>query len=561
MTAGTLFERLLGASQRRQRLALLALGVLLWLPGLKALPPTDRDESRFAQSSRQMLESGNYVDVRLQDRPRYNKPAGIYWLQAMSAALAGARARAEIWPYRLPSFFAALLSVQLLYGIGRRLLDARVAFLGAALFASCLLLGVEARIATTDAVLLLTVLLAQAALARIDTERRAGAVSGWSAPVLLWAALAAGILVKGPAVLLPAVATVGGLLVLEGGRADWTRRLRPLPGLLLLGVLVVPWFALLDPEARAAFVDHAFGRGFLSGLLAVQDTHGAPPGAHLLVSWAVFWPASLAAALAIPWVRDHWREPGVRFLLCWLVPAWVLLEFAATKQPQYMLPLYPAVALLAAAPLRDGVRPRRGLRSAALAVWTFVGLGLAVAVASLPWDLGRRAGMAAALTGAAVVAAMGFLILFRRREGVAGMAPALIAASFLLQAGAFQWVLPRVDALWPSRTVARAVRAARGCPDARLVSAGYREPSLVFQLGRQTRFVTGEEAAQELLANPQCGLALVTAAQRDEFLAVFLSADASPVLRAEINAVDTAKAERLELGLYGLLPLPPPPVP
>src|SRR4051812_21255718 len=70
--------------------ALLALlGLLLWLPGILSLPALDRDESRFAQSSRQMVESGDVVDIRFGHVPRYKKPVGIYWLQAASTKLVG----------------------------------------------------------------------------------------------------------------------------------------------------------------------------------------------------------------------------------------------------------------------------------------------------------------------------------------------------------------------------------------------------------------------------------------------------------------------------------------
>src|SRR5579863_5778695 len=70
--------------------ALLALlGLLLWLPGVLSLPALDRDESRFAQSSRQMLDSGNIVDIRFGQVPRYKKPVGIYWLQAAATWVAG----------------------------------------------------------------------------------------------------------------------------------------------------------------------------------------------------------------------------------------------------------------------------------------------------------------------------------------------------------------------------------------------------------------------------------------------------------------------------------------
>src|SRR5664279_5196628 len=63
--------------------------VALWLPGVLGLPALDRDESRFAQSSRQMLDSGNFVDIRFGNEPRYKKPVGIYWAQAAATAVAG----------------------------------------------------------------------------------------------------------------------------------------------------------------------------------------------------------------------------------------------------------------------------------------------------------------------------------------------------------------------------------------------------------------------------------------------------------------------------------------
>src|SRR6202789_3087954 len=83
------------------------LGLLLWLPGVLSLPALDRDESRFAQSSRQMVESGNWVDIRFGQVPRYKKPIGIYWLQAAATGLAGplnrdGRDHAYAWTYRLP---------------------------------------------------------------------------------------------------------------------------------------------------------------------------------------------------------------------------------------------------------------------------------------------------------------------------------------------------------------------------------------------------------------------------------------------------------------------------
>src|SRR5579872_1636996 len=101
----------------RRPLPLLALlGLLLWLPGVLSLPPLDRDESRFAQSSRQMVESGNWVDIRLGHVPRYKKPAGIYWLQATATEIAGpflGDRDDRIWTYRLPSLLGGIAAAWL----------------------------------------------------------------------------------------------------------------------------------------------------------------------------------------------------------------------------------------------------------------------------------------------------------------------------------------------------------------------------------------------------------------------------------------------------------------
>src|SRR3982750_1452018 len=69
------------------RIVLSILCLLLYLPGLSALPPLDRDESRFTQSTKQMIESGDFVHPRLQDEPRNKKPVGIYWMQAITAEI------------------------------------------------------------------------------------------------------------------------------------------------------------------------------------------------------------------------------------------------------------------------------------------------------------------------------------------------------------------------------------------------------------------------------------------------------------------------------------------
>src|SRR4030067_1719525 len=92
---------------------------LLYLPGIGTLPPTDRDEARFAQASRQMVESGNYLDIRFQDEPRYKKPIGIYWLQALGAGTLPDRGCVATAPHRIPSVAGGPLAGLATFWVGR----------------------------------------------------------------------------------------------------------------------------------------------------------------------------------------------------------------------------------------------------------------------------------------------------------------------------------------------------------------------------------------------------------------------------------------------------------
>src|SRR6266436_2026372 len=120
---------------------LAALCLLLYLPGLASIPLLDRDEARFAQASRQMLETGDFLRIRFQDEARNKKPAGIYWLQAAAVSAFSTPATTAIWPYRLPSLVGGIAAVLLTFGFGAALFGGasekrRIAAIAAVLLAS-----------------------------------------------------------------------------------------------------------------------------------------------------------------------------------------------------------------------------------------------------------------------------------------------------------------------------------------------------------------------------------------------------------------------------------------
>src|ERR1700746_3509929 len=132
---------------------LLAMSLVWFLPGFFNTAPIDRDEARFAQATKQMIESGDYVDIRFQDEVRYKKPVGIYWLQAAAVRLGQALgvpdALTTIWLYRIPSLIGAVGAVLMTYWTALALGSRRTAYLAGVMLACSILLGVEARLAKT----------------------------------------------------------------------------------------------------------------------------------------------------------------------------------------------------------------------------------------------------------------------------------------------------------------------------------------------------------------------------------------------------------------------------
>ena len=196
-------------SHMRAVALLLLVALLSFLPGFFSIPPIDRDEARFAQATKQMVESGDYIDIRFQDEVRYKKPVGIYWLQGgvvkLARALGFERALTTIWLYRVPSLVGAIGAVLLTYWAALAFVSRRAAVLAGLMMASCVLLGIERLIAKTDAMLLLTVVAAMGAMARAylpDQRERLQPAGAWMLAGVFWSALAIGVLLKGPLIVM-----------------------------------------------------------------------------------------------------------------------------------------------------------------------------------------------------------------------------------------------------------------------------------------------------------------------------------------------------------------------
>ncbi|HEV3184766.1 MAG TPA: glycosyltransferase family 39 protein [Xanthobacteraceae bacterium] len=505
------------ASHARVVAFLLAMSLVCFLPGFFNIPPIDRDEARFAQATKQMIESGDYIDIRLQDEVRYKKPVGVYWLQAAAVrageALGVPQARTTIWLYRIPSLAGALGAVLLTYWTALAFVSRRAACLAALMLGASILLGIEARLAKTDAMLLATVVAAFGVLAREYLGRDEPAKPGWLLPAVFWSAVAAGVLLKGPLIVMVVGLAVVTLAIVDRS-VSWLARLRPLAGVLWLMLLVLPWFVAIIGRSGDAFFVDSVGGDMLSKLTGGQETHGAPPLAYLVAFWLTFWPAAPLAALAAPAVWRQRREPMVRFLLAWLVPAWIVFELVPTKLPHYVLPLYPAVAILIAWAIEQQALARQRWLVRITVHWPIFAAILSVGAILAVILLRRQLGLLAWPFAAAAMI-FGFFAwrLFDEDGAERSFLRAAVAAQ-LVSIAAFGAIVPLLRPLFPSAALVEAVGAR--CDDPRYAAAGYHEPSMVFWFGTSILLTDGPGAADFLQAGG-CRFAMIDARQERAF--------------------------------------------
>jgi 4-amino-4-deoxy-L-arabinose transferase-like glycosyltransferase len=466
-----------------------------------------------------MIETGDYVDIRYQDDVRYRKPVGIYWLQAsvvnVASTLGLPNAHTSIWLYRLPSLIGAIGAVLATYWCALAFVSRRGAVLAALMMMSSSILGVEARLAKTDAVLLFTVVAAMAVLARVYlAPRRGDAQPGLDQLAIFWTALAVGILIKGPMILM-VVGLAAATLVILDRSARWLLVLRPLPGLLWLLVLVLPWFIAIYARVGTQFLIGSAGEDMLAKVASPQETHGAPPGLYLILFFVTFFPASILAGLAAPAVWAVRREAAARFLLAWLVPSWIVFEAVLTKLPHYVLPLYPAIAILTAGAVESRVLSRRPWLIRGVLWWFLVPVIVSIIAVVTAVIIERDLALLAWPFFAAAVVCGLFAWQLYDQEGAERAFTRAVEGVALMAIGIYAVVVPSLEPAFPSVALAEILREAP-CAAPLAASAGYEEPSLVFLAGTKTHLTDAAGAADFLLPGG-CRFAFVEARQQRTF--------------------------------------------
>ena len=530
---------------------MICLGMLVMV-GHQTLAPIDRDEARFSQASKQMVQSKDFITIKFQDDYRAKKPAGIYWLQAASAALFGT---SDIANYRLPSLAGYLASFALLIGFARMMnltgWGGLAPMMAGLLLASNFIIFAEAHLAKTDSVLLALIIWQQMAL--FDMYRRRIEGQAGASYIQFWIAMGLGILVKGPIAPTVAFATIA-MITLFDRNFLLLSQLRFLRGVVIASAIVAPWAVSVQIATQGAFLDIAIKADFLAKVQSAQESHGAPFGTYFLLLPLLAFPASLfAGQLAMIGKQVFARDTG-RFVVAWLIGYWVIIEFVPTKLPHYVLPLLPALwlclLLVMAYPAKASKwRVRLGYAITAFAGASGMALALVLCVLALRYG-GIGSGAAFFFSMLVVLLTGVLLYLFWQwmKRPQSGLMASILGFGALIHVIIIAGVIANTHRIHPSTALAKMIADLENRP-ALIAAAGYHEPSMVFLLGRDVLLVQEVEAAL-LLAEAQDGLAIIEDRKKTDFLATISKLQLQVTQVGRIDGFNISKGKDITLGLY-----------
>jgi 4-amino-4-deoxy-L-arabinose transferase-like glycosyltransferase len=496
----------------------------------------DDDEPRNAACAREMLARGDWVVPTFNQELRTQKPVLLYWLMMTSYSVFGVNEFAA----RLPSAILAVGATLVTFHLGRLLFNARAGLLGALMMATCLMFGVAGRAATPDSSLIFFTTLSLLAFVWAVSRRQGAFCSHsprrttyrdflpvrWIDFVIVFAAMAVAELAKGPIGLALPLATIGLFLLLvhrsTGMAAEshisrlvgfvhrfaaTTWALRPFTILLVVGAIAAPWYVLVDLRTGGAWTRGFFGYENLTRFQTAMEGHSGPVFYYIPAILVGFFPWSIVLPASV-WfcVRDAWRrgsqQPAHLLLVCW-AGLWIgLFSIAGTKLPTYVLPAYPALALMSAAFVDRWLADPRcvphWLMHSAWASLVAVGIGLGIALPLIAARFFPGDEWIGAVGLIPLVGGLAAMVLHhRRRPGPTIIA--VCATAVLLSVVTFGGLTVRVSRHQNSASLISIARQL-GAGNLRMATFAHPESSVVYYSGRRVeRFEEPADAVRYLV--------------------------------------------------------------
>ena len=491
----------------RHLLLLTGVCALTFFAALGRPAVTDSDEGFYAESAREMVESGDWLTPHYNYQPRFEKPVLYYWLAAGAYRVGGPSPGAA----RLPSALAGFGLVLVTFFCARRWCGETEALLAGVITATSAAGIAMAHQALPDLplALLVTAAVWTALVGLFDAPGGApepGSRLAWLAAAAL--AAAGAMLMKGPVGPALAAAVLLPIAVFERRRSGVWLRARPahlLLAALLFLAAVAPWYAAMTAEHGVAYLYRFFGAENLERFATARYNDPRPVWYYLpivaggLLPWTPFmllwWPAARAA-----WRRRS-IDPTVLRLVVWAAAPLLLYTLSVGKQPRYILPLLTPLAILLACSMSRAAAPelRRLFTAAAAAggclLLLLAGLLLRARPLFIEWNPAWTTALALA------IGACGALVCLtaarRCWQPLAGLAAAMMVTTL----GA-HYVLLASPGPAPVQRMAALVDAARTAGEPYCRHRVF-DRNLIFYTGTRYEDMVTLDVARDFLGSPQ----------------------------------------------------------
>lgn len=555
----------------KHQLILVLLCAVVYMTNLGGAHLWDEDEAYFGSTVVEMVERGDHVVPYFNGEISLHKPAFMYWIMMAGMWMFGENE----FGLRFGSTLFSIGTVLLTYHAARMLFNARIGFWSAAALATCLQFMVVSRAALSDPELIFfctlsLVIFLAARFRNSASDEEYSAASGntglsWRAWVCTYTAMAFAVLVKGPVGIVLPTACLGLFLLLEHAdlvatskgephrelprfkrTANWFASafwpttilrtiwaMRPLTALAVLVAVAAPWYIWVglrtDGEwLHGFFVVHNVGR--FSGTF---ENHSGGPLYYMIASligmfpWCIFFYQSMYTMITRLGVRDQ-RRTSYLFLIS-VVVVWIgVFSISATKLPHYILPCYPAIAILYGAFIGSWLSREMewntGLLKSSWGVMLVSGIGLTVGMGfALNHFLPNE--MHLMLVG--VVPMIGGAIGFwaQRNDQRPLAAATLLVTSVLFMMGVFSWAGPQISQYNTSPQMARWIHSYSQSDAPQIKSYEHFEESLIFYSGRNVELLGDSSAVVNYFQQHRQDAFLVTTRDALDSMAYELPAD------------------------------------
>ena len=545
------------------------LTLIFILPGLSSIPPLDRDEARFSQASKQMLEDKNYVVIKFQEELRSKKPIGIYWLQIASASIFG---KDNIISYRAPNIFSTIILIivfsTFIYSISFRYFNLNISssltfsFFSSLVMATLLGLSIEIKQAKTDTVLLTLCTVQQLIFWKIYSYGK----ESWNKykhheyvwlTRLFWLIIALGILVKGPISPLLFTMTLLSICILDRfvekeWNLSWLNLFLWFQGLLIVSIITLPWIYLAWQATDGHLILDAINKDFLIKLRSGQENHWGPFGSHLFLLLLTFWPMVLLLPFAARACLDWKHERLIRFLISWIIPFWIILELTPTKLPHYILPVFPGLILLIligiSSPPSGNIKFSKINKFFRVVVVIFtLLLALSLVYVSLNFSSKILIFILSIVLSFIMITSIIFGNIFFLNQSKYKLSPlfGMLILAGICNIFVFSYIFPNLDKIHITPKIKNYIDSLEFRPDT-IVATGYHEPSLVFSLGRDTLLLSPEEAALVLVEGDNT-LAIVEERTHNEVKKILNKFENKIVYLTSLDGFNLAKGQKIKI--------------